>query len=249
MRLLRALCLAGVMFLIGYGLAAWKLFPAAHDPTDVDFTEVPDLMGTPFDDADRQLAELGFVPVERGRLNHEEVAAGAVIAQRPLPGQVARTGDTVVLTTSAGVETRIVPDLAGLPTNEAATLLTRLGFDIDVEETEGVATVGAIRTEPAAGTRLTLPARVRLFVSQGRAIVSVPDLRGRHVDDVGALLEELELRLGAVRYQVDAPDVQGRVIFQSPEPGSSLRGEGRVSVIIAGTPPDSIPAGPAGQEG
>jgi len=56
--------------------------------------------------------------------------------------------------------------------------------------------------------------------------------------------------------------VQGRVIFQSPAPGSALRGEGLVSVIVAGTPPDSasadlardaardtVPAAPGDREG
>ena len=147
-----------------------------------------------------------------------------------------------MLTTSAGIETRRVPDLAGLPSGEAATLLTRLGFEIDIEETDESPVAGAIRTGPAAGTILPLPARVRLFVSEGRAIVAVPDLQGRHVDDLELLLEEVDLRLGAVRYQAEAPEVQGRVIFQSPAAGSALRGDGFVSVIVAGTPPDSAAA-------
>ena len=147
-----------------------------------------------------------------------------------------------MLTTSAGIETRRVPDLAGLPGGQAATLLTRLGFEIDIEETDESAVAGVVRTRPAAGTRLPLPARVRLFVSQGKAIVTVPDLQGRHVDDLELLLEAVDLRLGAVRYQVEAPEVPGRVIFQSPAPGSALRGEGFVSVIVAGTPPDPATA-------
>ncbi|WP_420461523.1 PASTA domain-containing protein [Candidatus Palauibacter sp.] len=241
MKFLRALLLTAVMCGLGYTAAARWLFPAAADPTDVDFTEVPDLTGTPLAEAERQLAALGFAALERGRLSHDGIAAGAVVAQTPLPGQTTQTGDTVFLTTSAGVETRVVPDLGGLPTADAATLLTRLGFEIDIEDVEDTPAAGAIRTEPEAGARLTLPASVRLFVSRGRAIVTVPDLRGRHVDDLEALLKEVALRLGAVRYQADARDVQGRVVFQSPDPGSPLRGDGLVSVIVAGTPPDTPP--------
>ena len=230
------------MFGIGYAFAALRLFPAAEDPTDVEFTEIPDLTGVPLAAAGERLSALGLFSAELGRLHHGEIPIGAVVAQRPLPGQLARAGDTIVLTTSVGIETRRVPDLAGLPSGEAATLLTRLGFEIDIEESDESAVAGAIRTEPAAGTSLPLPARVRLFVSQGRAIVSVPDLQGRHVDDLELLLEEVDLRLGAVRYQLEAPEVRGRVIFQSPAPGSALRGEGLVSVIVAGAPPDSATA-------
>ncbi|MCY3600412.1 MAG: PASTA domain-containing protein [Gemmatimonadetes bacterium] len=239
MKLLRLTLLFAAMFGIGYAFAAIRLFPAAEDPTDVDFADIPDLTGVSLAEAGERLAALGLVFTEQGRLHHGEIPVGGVVAQRPLPGQFARAGDTIVLTTSAGIETRRVPDLAGLPGREAATLLTRLGFEIDIEETDESAVAGAIRTEPAAGTSLPLPARVRLFVSQGKAIVSVPDLHGRHVDDLELILEEVELQLGSVRYQAEAPEVQGRVIFQSPAPGSALRGDGFVSVIVAGTPPDS----------
>ena len=242
MKLLRLVLLFAAMFGIGYAFAAIRLFPAAADPIDVDFTEIPDLTGVPLAAAGERLSALGLVSTEQGQLHHGEIPAGAVVAQRPLPRQLARAGDTIVLTTSAGIETRRVPDLAGLPGGEAATLLTRLGFEIDIEETDESAVAGAVRTEPAAGTSLPLPARVRLFVSQGKTIVSVPDLQGRHVDDLELLLEEVDLRLGAVRYQVEGPGVQGRVIFQSPAAGSALRGEGFVSVIVAGTPPDSATA-------
>lgn len=242
MKLLRALLLFAAMFGIGYLVAAIRFFPAAEDPIDIDFTEVPDLTGVPLAQAGERLSALGLVPADQGSLNHPEIPAGAVVAQRPLPGQLARTGDTVVLTPSAGIETRRVPDLAGLPSSEAATLLTRLGFDVEIEETDESAVAGAIRTEPAAGTSLILPARVRLVVSLGKPIVAVPDLHGRHVDDLELLLDEVDLRLGAVRYQVEAPEVPGRVIFQSPVPGSALRGEGFVSVIVAGTPPDTAAA-------
>ena len=241
MKFLRALFLLAVMFGLGYGVAARWLFPAADDPIDVDFTEVPDLTGASLADAEAQLAALGFVARERGQLSHDAIAIGAVVAHSPLAGQVARTGDTVFLVTSTGVETRVVPDVGGLATAEAGTLLTRLGFEIDIEEVEDEPVTGAIRTEPEAGTRLTLPATVQLLVSRGRAIVAVPDLQGLHVDDLETLLEESDLRLGAVRYQADARGAQGRVVFQSPEPGSALRGDGLVSVIVAGTPPDTIP--------
>ncbi|MXX78773.1 MAG: PASTA domain-containing protein [Gemmatimonadales bacterium] len=244
MRLLRLVLLFAAMFGIGYAFAAIRLFPAAEDPTDVDFTEIPDLTGVSLAGAGERLSALGLVSTEQGRLHHGEIPVGGVVAQRPLPGQLARAGDTIVLTTSAGIETRLVPDLAGLPGREAAALLTRLGFEIEIEETDESAVTGAIRTEPPAGSSLPLPARVRLFVSQGKAIVSVPDLHGRHVDDLDLILEEVELRLGAVRYQAEAPEVQGRVIFQSPDPGAALRGDGFVSVIVAGTPPDSAAADP-----
>lgn len=236
----RAVLVALAMFLVGYAAAAQWMFPAANDPTDVDFTEVPDLTGLTSSDAQTRITDLGFVAAEGGRLTHADVAAGAVIAQSPLPGQVAQAGDTISLTLSAGLEARTIPDLSGLAGDEAATLLRRLGFDVDVERIERSSRAGVIESTPPAGTRLDLPATVELVVSAGRAIVEVPDLRGRHADDLEDILTEAQLRLGAVSYQVDAPEGPGRVVSQSPAPGSSLRGDGIVSVVVAGTPPDSV---------
>ena len=225
MRFLRLTVVFAALFGVGYLYAAMRLFPAAEDPTDVDFTDIPDLTGVSLAEAGARLSALGLVSTEQGSLHHGEIPTGAVVAQRPLPGQFARAGDTIVLTTSAGIETRRVPDLAGLPSGEAATLLTRLGFEIDIEETDESA-VGAIRTEPAAGTSLPLPARVRLFVSRGRAIVAVPDLQGRHVDDLDLLLEEVDLRLAPSATRSRPPRCRDASSFRVRPPAPPSGGTG-----------------------
>jgi len=238
----RAALLTLATFVLGYTISARWLFPSEEDPTQGDFTEIPDLSGVPLDVAVTRARDLGLEARSEGALHHPEMEAGSVIAQSPLPGQVARPGDTLHLTLSAGPESRLVPDLVGLAGDEGATLLRRSGFDVDIIRSRLPARAGVIETRPAAGTRLALPATVELVIAEGAAIVVVPDLRGRHVDDVEAILEEGQLRLGSIRYQVDAPEGPGRVVSQSPAPNSSLRGDGFVSVVVAGTPPDSVNA-------
>ncbi|MCG8468403.1 MAG: PASTA domain-containing protein [Gemmatimonadetes bacterium] len=238
----RGLVVTLVTFFAGYTVAARVLFPSADDPTDANFTEVPDLSGIVVEEAAARLTDLGFVPSLRGAIHHPEIDAGHVLAQSPLAGQVAREGDTIYLMRSSGRETRVVPELVGLASDEAATLLRRLGFDVDVVRSSTAARAGVIETSPEAGIRVTLPATIQVVVAQGAEIVPVPDLRGRHVDDVEGVLEGAQLRLGAVRYQVDAPEGPGRVVSQSPAPSSSLRSDGFVSIVVAGTPPDSVNA-------
>lgn len=231
------------MFAAGYFLAAAWLFPAAGDPTDVELVEMPDLEGTSSEDAARRLGELGLETATLARVNHPEAEPGTVVAQSPLPGQLARPGDTARLTLSAGPETRVIPELSGLAGSEAARLLRDMGFEVEVvTDSSAGARSGVLATRPAAGTRLGPPASIELVVGQGAAIVEVPDLRGRHVDDVADALEAAALQLGAIRYQVDAPEAPGRVVSQSPAPGSALRGGGFVSIVVAGTPPDSMAA-------
>ena len=144
---------------------------------------------------------------------------------------------------SSGPAARIVPELGGLGGPEAARLLRALGFDVEItQRRQAGAGAGVIETDPPAGTRLYVPADVVLVVSEGTPIVRVPDLLGRHMDDIAMLLEEAELQMGAIRFQPGAPEAPGRVVSQSPASGSSLRGGGFVTVVVAGSPPDSMAA-------
>ena len=231
------------MFAVGYFVAATFLFPAAANPIDATLVTLPDLEGLSEEDARSRLTELGLETAVIAHINHPEVSAQDVLAQSPLPGQLARPGDTVRVTLSAGPESRTVPELGGIAGPEAARLLRGMGFEVAiVPRRDAGGRAGVIESIPAAGTRMRFPARVEIVVSEGAPIVDVPDLVGRHVDDVTTILEEGELKLGAIRYQVDAPEAPGRVVSQSPAAGSALRGGGFVSLVVAGTPPDSMPA-------
>ena len=242
MKLLRAVLLFAVLFGAGYLYAAVRLFPAAEDPTDVDFTEIPDLTGVSLAEAGERLSALGLVSAEQGRLHHGEIPAGAVVAQRPLPGQLARAGDTIVLTASAGIETRRVPDLAGLPGGEAATLLTRLGFEIDIEETDESAAAGAIRTEPPRGRASLSPPASASSSARGRRSSPFPISRAATWTTSSCSSRRSICGSAPSATRSRRPRCRASVIFQSPAPGSALRGEGLVSVIVAGTPPDSATA-------
>jgi beta-lactam-binding protein with PASTA domain len=245
----RAALLTLVMFVVGYLLAANWLFPAAEDPTDATFVQMPDLAGLSQTEAEGRLGDLGLTAAVTPSIHHANLVSGTVVAQSPLPGQVSRPGDTVRVTLSSGPEARIVPEVMGLAGPEAARLLRVLGFEVEItERNDAGAGAGVIETIPAAGTRLYIPADVQLVVSRGAPIVEVPDLTGRHVDDITEVLASAELQLGAIRYQVEAPQAPGRVVSQSPAAGSALRGAGFVSVVVAGTPPDSVAADIAGDD-
>jgi serine/threonine-protein kinase len=240
--------IAGVMVLItyfvGYWIAVGVLFPPSEDPTDTPFVPMPDFAGLTLAQASDRLAGAGLVPRVQARLRHPTAPPEVVLAQSPLPGQLARPGSEVGLTLSDGPPTRTIPQVDGLATAQAAELLRAMGFEVEIRREASGGRAGVRGTDPDAGTSLTLPARVVLLVSEGAPIVQVPDLRGRHVDDVQSLLEDAGLQLGAVRYQPDAAEAPGRVISHTPTAGFDVRGGGFVSVLVAGEPPDSIDAPP-----
>lgn len=238
----RAAAMTIGMFLVGYFLAATWLFPAAEDPTDATFVDVPDLGTLEEAEAASRLGDDGLALAVAMTIHHPSLPSGTVLAQSPLAGQVARPGDTVSVTLSGGPESRVVPELGGIPATEAAALLRNMGFEVEIAERRAGGRPGVIESRPAPGTRLHVPASVELVVGEGAPIVEVPDLIGRHMDDVVPALEAGELQVGAIRFLVEAPEAPGRVVSQSPAAGSDLRAGGFVSIVVAGTPPDSMAA-------
>lgn len=238
-----------ITFLAGYWIATGVLFPPGEDPTDTLLVPLPDLSGLTFAQASERLEGAGLATRVQARMRHPTAPPQVVLAQSPLPGQLARPGSEVGLTLSAGPPTRTIPDVRGLATAQAAELLRAMGFEVELRRETAGGRAGARGTNPEAGIRLTLPASIVLFVSEGAPIVRVPDLRGRHVEDVESLLAEAGLQLGPVRYDPDASEAPGRVISHTPTAGFDVRGGSFITVLVAGEPPDSVEAEPGDAPG
>ena len=238
-----------VTFFVGYWIASGVLFPPSEDPTDTPFVPLPDFAGLTFAQASDRLQGAGLVAKVQTRMRHPTAPPEVVLAQSPLPGQLARPGSEVGLTLSEGPSMGTIPDVEGLAAAQAAQLLRAMGFEVEIRREASGGRAGVRGTDPEAGARLSLPSRVVLLVSGGAPIVQVPDLRGRHVDDVEFLLEETGLQLGAVRYDPQAAEAPGRVISHTPTAGFDVRGGALVSVLVAGEPPDSVDAEPIDSPG
>lgn len=238
-----------ITFLVGYWIAVGVLFPPAEDPTDTAFVPLPDLAGLTLAQASERLQGAGLVARVQARMRHPTAPPDVVLAQSPLPGQLTQPGGEVGLTLSDGPPTRTIPKVEGLATAQAAELLRAMGFEVEIRREASGGRAGVRGTDPGAGTRLALPSRITLLVSEGAPIVQVPDLRGRHVEDVESLLGEAGLQLGAVRYDPEAAEAPGRVISHTPTAGFDVRGGSFVSVLVAGESPDSIRTEPGDTQG
>lgn len=228
----------------GYLISAEWLFPASGPEAAADeVVEVPDMVGLAEADARATLADAGLDLQVRSEMPHRDAPEGAVVAQSPLPGQYARPGAPVEVTLSEGPRRRTVPDLRGLSGRQAQIVLERLGFATSVDTASSDVERGrVVGTRPEAGSGRTLPSEVTVVVSRGPEVADVPELAGVHIDDVEQRLRERGFRLGEVTYDPEAFSAPGRVIGQTPAPGYALREGGRVSVRVAGSPPDP-PAG------
>jgi hypothetical protein len=155
-----------VPFILGYFLASRVLFP----PTPVSGTgiPVPDLVGRDVSEAQRMLAAAGLGGVDASELPHPTAPAGQAVAQSPLPGQQLLPGVGVQVALSAGRPRGVVPDVVGFSADRAAEMLRRSGFEVMHATEESAAAAGrVIRTEPAPGGEVGLPASITLVVSSG----------------------------------------------------------------------------------
>ena len=188
--------------------------------------EVPDLTGVDRATAEQRLTEKGFRPKFEDRFD-EGIPKGTVLDWQPR-GTLAR-GAEVVVVVSAGPAPRPVPaDLKGKSYEEAADAIKKAGLTpVKVEEyTDEVETGKVFATDPAAGTPVAPGGRVAVKVSKGPRTVSVPDVRGKSVDEATKIIESAGLTVSGLYGPRGA---RGRVLFTEPGPGAKLpRGSGVV---------------------
>lgn len=130
---------------------------------------------------------------------------------------------------------RIVPDVTGM-TFERATeeLLTEDLIAVPVEEASAdVAEGNVIRTDPEAGTSVSPDQEIKVYVSIGQEMSTVPSLVGLSQEAATAALTGAGLQLGTVTSRNDASLAAGIVISSAPEAGGELATGSSVDLIVA----------------
>lgn len=223
--------LAGVALVglaVGYLFSTRILFPAPPPPGDL--TTVPDVSGLDVQAASERILDVDLVPGTIRSVRHPEADSGRIIAQAPLPGQLARPGSGVRLTISQGPERGLVPDVVGLRREWAVSLLEAAGFRVEADTAEAAEPRGVVvAVEPEPGTGLTLPADILVTVSTGPPLVAMPAL-------LGMTEEEARDTLGVLGFEVDETEEvfrfgrdRGLVVGQDPPadallpPGATVR--------------------------
>jgi len=137
---------------------------------DVGLSVVPDVTNLPVGEALVVLAQSGLRWTEIAEVS-DTVPAGAVVRTEPAAGDGIEAGVEVLVVVSEGTGLLVIPDVTGLPAEEALVALADGGFGV-VEATEVSDTVPAgavVRTEPAGGLSIEADTPVLLVVSEGPA--------------------------------------------------------------------------------
>jgi serine/threonine-protein kinase len=211
-----------VGWLFGYVLATQVLFPAPPPPGDL--FDVPDVRGLGIASASERLAGAGLELGLTDSLQHPTVAAGLVLGQSPLPGQVARPETPVRVTVSTGPQMRAVPDVLRLDEARARVVLETSGFVVNVVSTQAEEARGSVvQISPGPGSVVALPAEIRLVVSAGPPVVPMPLVLGLEQAEAESVLDSLGLVVADVEEVFRFGRDQGIVVEQEPAADTELR--------------------------
>ncbi|MFD1213022.1 PASTA domain-containing protein, partial [Arthrobacter sp. GCM10027362] len=129
-----------------------------------------------------------------------------------------------------------IPAVAGMDQNQAAN--TIYGADLRPrilqEYSDDVQAGQAIRTDPGTGEQAAVDSEVRIYISQGREFIILPeDLAGRTEGEVRDRLRELGLVPGTSEPANSANLPRGSVVSLDPAPGQQVRTGSTVDLMIS----------------
>ncbi|WP_430296650.1 Stk1 family PASTA domain-containing Ser/Thr kinase [Sinomonas sp. B1-1] len=233
------------LLLIGAG-GLW-LYQYVNQPAAVTTVTVPSVENMSETEAALLLQRQGLELEPIQRPNHATVPKGTAIDTIPGAGTQLQKGSKITLEVSAGPSSAEIPkDLIGATEAGARATLERLGLKVkprSVLANDPKAPYGTvIATNPGVGQMVAIGSEVELTVSTGK--VTVPELRGKALEDAQAILTGLGLRADPreVENAVVAP---GTVTDQSPAPDGNVDQGGVVILSVAKAPPAPPPPAPS----
>lgn len=117
-----------------------------------------------------------------------------------------------------------LPNLVGMPVDQARNTVRALGLDLDVEDrlySDKVAADAVVSQMPAPGTSIKPRQHVHVLLSLGSQKVSVPDLVGRSLRAARITAVERGLTIGDVASLYWPQDQPYHVVAQDPPPATT----------------------------
>ncbi|RCW51418.1 MULTISPECIES: Stk1 family PASTA domain-containing Ser/Thr kinase [unclassified Halanaerobium] len=207
--------------------------------TNVPVVEVPDIVGLSFEEAEKELGQVGLKFEEnKEKVFSEEVPENHIISQFPAPGERVRQTRKINITISKGPELIKLPDLSGMELREALVELENLSlnkYEIEYVFRLSIKAGRVIEQIPAAGAEIKSDELITLFVSRGERdmSVSMPDLTGMDRTKAFQRLRELGLNVGKIKLENSTRFSDGQIISQSYNPGDMLPEGTPVDLVIS----------------
>jgi serine/threonine-protein kinase len=177
---------------------------------------VPDVAGMELSAARGELEQVKLKVAEGDGQYSDEVPEGVVISTDPKAETSLRPGETVTVVVSKGRAPITVPDLSGKNINEARAMLQQLGLAaVESYKDNDQPADTVIGQSPKAGSGVEKDAEVKLDVSKGPPLVTVPRVVDLPCPQAQEQLQGLNLKVrvdfipnGVVRAQQPGENTQ-----------------------------------------
>jgi len=204
---------------------------------------VPSVIGATSEDALRSLK--AFKLESSISMSYsEDVEAGLVVSQEPLPDAEAVQGDTVSLVVSMGSQWVMMPNLEGMSEEEAKAKLQANGLlhcRVETVRSDYLAGI-VVSQEPAADNGASKLSECVLYVSAKSEIV--PDLKGFSPEAAMDALAGTMLSVGNITEGYDAAFPKGVIIDQSIAHDTNIFEDTVIDLVVNGDKPAQYSAYP-----
>ena len=192
---------------------------------------IPSVVGQSVEDAVAELTQAGLnAQVVEVNSDKDE---GTVTAQSPSAGTVVVEGTQVRINVSRGPKPLSVPNVIGLPYDQAAAELQRVGFGVARVEIDSELAAGiVVDQDPNGGSASSKGSTVTLSVSRGPVTTAVPDVTTQDVAIAQTTLEAAGFRTRVVLEDTDDPSFDGIVISQDPVGGTQAKPSSLVTLFV-----------------
>lgn len=230
-----------LLLLIGIGAVSY----AAYLLLRTKSYEVPDLVGVPEAVARNEVAGNGWEIETVHERSDVQRSVGDVIATDPLAGERLDEGESITFVISDGPLLRTLPELEGLPLDEAQAELEELELDwivasaeFDEEVPSNFVISWRVQNDASleVGGQVLPGTVVVLTPSMGPEPRAVPSLINLTFDEASAELAARRLRIDRTDDVFSDQFEPGRILSQTPAPESVVERESIVTVTVSKGP-------------
>lgn len=161
---------------------------------------------------------------------------GTVYDQSPLPPKQIKETGTVTLYVSKGTEIVQIPEVVGMSSGEAKTMLRNLDLVVRQESVsdESYETNKVVQINPIVGTEVESGSTVTIYVNtlSMSSTATVPSLIGMTVYEATSTLSSYGLRKGTVTLQ-ESDQEAGKVIGQSVDPEKIVASNTSIDLVVS----------------
>lgn len=235
----RILIYAGLVvgsFFIGF-LTFYFLMPViVRQSRTVD---VPHLKHMSLKEAKDFLSSLGLKSEIYDSVNSREVDRGGIFTTIPPRKEEVRIGSVIKLIVSKGPGKIKLPNIVGLPQDEAFDSLNLYGITnrviinipVEMEDDDTVSKDGTvIKTKPSIEDSLEKGGKLTIFIGkEKRKVFLMPNLIGLPLDEAKEILTDFELELAPIRWTKSDRE---EVLLQSPLAGVEVTFGDTIKLIV-----------------